>query len=300
MSPHCSSKWPGLHEAIHSHAMRLLLMILSVLLILVVITGCSLLPWNKDTATFQKISHKLNEQEDVINRNSLGTENLDKLDAFIGRRSGVQRVVQHTIEGDPIFTVLEYKEGRLKYTIDTTEDAFGNPEMRTVSCTKLERVENDTLLKYTLTGCNIEPSERQLLSVEYDVAKQDRFEFMLKYGVNRKNEINTVEQKLVQVLRNGTVRVTEDYKLPDKDRQSIFRELVLRNILEEKQLSTECNRKPYESYELMVQVNGAERQYAWSECDTSKDGQSMNSIAQFIIDIIEDREAVKWAEGGYE
>ncbi|OKP88110.1 hypothetical protein A3842_05750 [Paenibacillus sp. P3E] len=304
MSPHLSSKWPRLPKVVSRRTMRGFLMLLTVLLTLFIFTGCSLLPWNKDSANHPKISHKLNEQEDVINRNSLGTENLDKLDAFIERGSGVQRVVQHTIEGDPIFRVLEYKGGRLQYTVDTTEDAFGTPEVRTVSCAELERVETNTLLTYTLTGCDGEQAERQLLSIEYDVAKQDRFEFVLKYGVDRKNEINTGEQKLVKDLRNGSVAEVNDYTLPDKDRQSIYRELVLSSDLEEeKQLSTECNRKPYISYELTVQINGAERHYVWSECDTSTDGLSMTGVAQFIIDTVEANEAFKQlpeAEGGYE
>jgi hypothetical protein len=116
---------------------------------------------------------------------------------------------------------------------------------------------------------------------------------VLKYGVNLRNEINTVNQNLVKDMLNGTAIEVSDYTLPQTDRQSIYRKLVLANYLEEKQLSTSCNLKPYESYDLTVMINAAEHHYAWSECDSGRDGRVMTEAAEYIIGLVEAGDSYK-------
>lgn len=126
---------------------------LPALLLLVLVTGCSLFDGGGSSA----ISHKIDQQEDVISSNGGVISNLDKLDSFMERGSGSQRIVQYTIEGDPIFIETRYKGGRLELSYDTTEDAFGPREVKTYSCDKLVRTEEKHQLKYSLKGCEERP-----------------------------------------------------------------------------------------------------------------------------------------------
>lgn len=194
--------------------------------------------------------------------------------------------MQYTVEGAPIFEDLQFEQDKLKVVYDTTEDDFGPREITTIACSQLERTEKDTLLKYTLNGCEGEAPERLLLQVDFDLEEEDDFAFVLKYGVNRKNEMNTRDGKLIKDLQNGSLIEVSDFMISQKDKQLIYREMVLANYLADKELSEECNMKPYVSYELETTINAQARNYTWSECDTSSDGKEMSSLAQFIIDLV--------------
>lgn len=253
-----------------------------VLLALSMIAGCS-----------NHFNYKINRTEDVIDSHGITVYNLEKLDAFIHQTNSTQRVVHYTIEGDPIFNDLSYNDNKVIMRYDTTQDKNGAPEIKTYTCAKLEKAETDTLLEYTLTGCDGDRGEIEVLQIPFDVMKQDRFEFDLKYGVNQKNEINTINQELVKDLQNGTVAEVSDFQLSNENRQQIYKEMVLANYLGEKQLSTRCNRKPYVGYDLMVSINGGSRHYQWTECDISKDGRQMTELAKAVIDIVQAEDVYK-------
>lgn len=107
------------------------------------------------------------------------------------------RVVHYTIEGDPIFYHLLHSNDRIELRYDTTQDNFGTPTVKTYLCDTLQKEETDHALTYTLTGCEGGQKEFNVLNISYDVEAQDAFEFILKFGVNQKNEINTIDKKLV-------------------------------------------------------------------------------------------------------
>ncbi|WP_438495153.1 DUF4362 domain-containing protein [Paenibacillus sp. IHBB 3054] len=278
-------------------------LLLTAFLALLIFAGFSLLHWKENTANRPKISHELNEQEDVVLNHGFTIRNLYRLDDFIERQSGRQRVVQYTMEGDPIFKDLQFKKGKLWITDDTTQDEYGPHEILTYACSTLERSETDTALKYTLIGCEGEAAQRVVLQVDFDLQQEDRFEFVLKYGVNRRNEINIRDGKLNLDLQNGSVLEVLDFLLSQQDQQRIYREMVLANYLRDKEVSEECNMKPYVSYELETTINAREQHYIWSECDNSRDGTEMTALAKFIIEIVESGERYKGlpkAKGGYE
>lgn len=278
---------------------RLAMAALPAVLLLALATGCSLF----QSGGASGISHKIDREEDVISSNGSGITNLDKLDDFMERKSGSQRVVQYTIEGDPIFTEIRVDGNRLKLRHDTTEDAFGSGKVDTYVCEELVRTEEDHLLRYRLKGCGGDQKDRDLLAIDFNVERQDKFEFVLKYGVNQRNVIDTVNQNVVKDMLDGTIVEISDYTLPQEARQSIYRKLVLADYLGKKQLSESCNRKPYESYELTVMINTAKRHYAWSECDTGRDGKAMTEAADYIIDLVEASDRyiqLPAATGGYE
>jgi len=252
--------------------------------ITLIITGC----FNQPSNGTDKFTTTINEQEDVINSHGMIVKNLKKLDAFIKNKAGKQRVVHYTIEGDPIFNDLKYTDQGIEMRHDNSEDTFGSPQVTTYTCQNLVRNETDKLLSYTLTGCEGEQAKIELLQIPFDVTKQDKFELVLKYGVNQKNEINTIEKKLVKDLQNGEVVEVSDFELSEQERGQIYKEMVLANYLDEKELSTECNRKPVASYDLSVQINSGERHYQWTECQNTEDDGQMTELAQAIIKIVQD------------
>ncbi|SES90272.1 DUF4362 domain-containing protein [Paenibacillus sp. NFR01] len=242
--------------------------------------------------TDSKLDHTIDEENDVILRLDTA-RNLGRLDDFMDKKLGRLKVVHYSIEGDPIFDMLQYAAGRIKVTIDNTLDRFGTPKVRSFTCTQLERQESDTKQIYMLTGCTgIEAEQVQLVRVDYELSAQDRFSFVLKYGKKLKNEINTRDMTLV-MDHGASMTEVSDFQLSPQDMQQIYRKLVLANYLETKTLTDRCSSSSGEKYALEVTINGAVRNYAWGGCDKGLDGQQMTEIAQLIIDTVRNNEAYK-------
>lgn len=253
-----------------------------VLIILaLLITGC----FNTQSGE-EKYSTTVDKNKDVINAHGF-VENLDRLDTFINDKKGSQRVVHFTIEGDPIFYNVTYTGQGIKLRYDNTEDKFGSAEIITYTCEDLVKKETEKQLDYTLTGCDSDPDTISLLFIPFDAEQRDKFEFTLKYGVNQKNEINTIQKKLIKDLQNGEVAEVSDFELTAQERGQIYKKMVLANYLNEKELSTECNVKPVVTYDLTVLINNGWRHYQWTECNNTKDDKQMTELAQAIIKIVQ-------------
>lgn len=272
-----------------------------VFIVLFVIAGCERSV--EDGGTKERPSgYKINETEDIINIHGR-VSNFEKLDDFIEGSSDRQRVVVYTIEGDPIYRDLIRRNDRIELRYDTTKDKFGTPKVYTYMCENLQKVETDVLLSYTLTGCDGESKQMDVLSIPYNAEAQDVFEFAVQYGVNQKNEIDTFNQKLVKDLQNGTVVEVSDFQFTKEERALIYKKLVLANYLTEKKLSTACNQKPHISYHMKVQINGASIDYDWTECDKSQDGQVMTKVVNEIVAIVQAKQEYKTlpaTKGAYE
>lgn len=256
--------------------------VLILFIILTMLTGCFNLPTSGEV----KFSATINEKTDVIDMHGM-VVNYEKLDAFIHSKMGTQRVVHYTIEGDPIFNDLKYVDQGIEMRVDTSEDEFGKPTVTTYTCEALTRNETDKMLNYTLTGCEGEQTKIELLQIPFDVEQQDKFEFALKYGVNQKNEIDTINKNLVKDLQNGEMVNVSDFQLSAEERQEIYKEMVLANYLGEKELTNECDRKPAVSYDLTVNINSGNRHYQWTECENSEDDAQMTELATTIIKIVQ-------------
>ncbi|WP_284037230.1 DUF4362 domain-containing protein [Neobacillus sp. 114] len=227
-------------------------------------------------------------KNDVVETHG-GLENFRRLDQFVkhvqNNKKDKVRLIRYTIEGDPIFHDLAYDGSNLKFTLDTTEDKFGQGEVTTTTCESIQKQESETETKYMLTGCP-QQDMNELLVISHDVDKEDFFAFELKYGVGLKNAINTKDQKLIKDLQNGETVQVSDFQFTKQEINQIYKLMILSNYLNEKKLFAECNKKTYESYELKVWINSAERQYNWSECDKSKDGEVMTRLVQDIVAIL--------------
>lgn len=111
---------------------------------------------------------QVDEEKDVISNHGMTVKNLGRLDAFINGSEGTQRVVHYTIEGDPLFYVLKHQDNQIKVQFDTTQDEYGTPEIFKYTCSGIEKHELDTVLEYTLTGCDGDRKEIQILQIPYD------------------------------------------------------------------------------------------------------------------------------------
>ncbi|WP_054956098.1 DUF4362 domain-containing protein [Paenibacillus dakarensis] len=234
----------------------------------------------------------VDKEKDVISMHGK-IMNIEKLDAFIEKSTGTQRVVHYTIEGDPIFYVLQHKGNEIRVKYDNRQDKFGTPQVNKYTCNQLQKIDGEHLLYYKLTGCSGDRNEIEILEVPYDVSQTDTFDFVLKYGVNLANQIDSVEGKLVKDLQNGETSTVSDFQFTPAERQAIYKQMVLGNYMEEKQLSTTCNKKPHEAYDLTVYINNRVLHYEWSECDKSTDGKEMSSLIHGIIDLVKEKDVYK-------
>ncbi|WP_413303511.1 DUF4362 domain-containing protein [Bacillus sp. 1P10SD] len=230
--------------------------------------------------------HKPTANEIVETHGSL--EHIERLDRFVknmnsGKKDKV-RLIRYTIEGDPIYYDLTYDGSKFTIKRDTTEDKYGGGEVITYSCKSIQTLESNTSTKYMVEECP--DFGEELLTISHDVDQQDTFEFELKYGVGLKNKINTKDQELIKDLQNGEAVGVSDFQFSKDEMNQIYKLMILSNYLEEKKLSTKCNMKSFVSYELNVWINDAQRHFAWSECDKSKDGKQMSELVSDIKAIL--------------
>ncbi|QED46805.1 DUF4362 domain-containing protein [Cytobacillus dafuensis] len=258
-----------------------------ILFVLLFLSGCSNLNPVPSSTTYEP------QQKDVINNHG-GIENIEQIDQFVNNINNGEndevRIIHYTIEGDPIIWDLTYDGTSIQSRYDTTYDKFGSGKVEKHSCERITKSEMDTEIAYKLE-CN--GQQEDVLTVQYDTEKQDKFEFHFKYGVDKKNEVDTANQRLVKDLQNGEVSTVSDFQFNRKELNQIYKAMVLTNYLDQKDLSNSCNKKPYESYELTIWINGGERHFEWTECDISKHGLQMNKMKNNILHVIRDNETYK-------
>lgn len=233
-----------------------------------------------------------------------GIEHLERLDQFVknvnsGKKDKI-RLIQYTIEGDPIYNDLTFDGYKLTIKEDTREDKFGQGIVNTFLCKGIQKQESTTSTKYIVEEC---PNLGELLTISHDVDQQDTFDFEFKYGVGLKNKIDTKKQELIKDLQNGEEVSVSDFQFSKDEMNQIYKLMILSNYLEEKKLSTQCNKKPFVSYELTVWINDAQRHFAWSECDKSKDGKQMSELVADIKTVLKQNPVYKTlpeVKGAYE
>ena len=210
---------------------------------------------------------------DIVNSHG-NIEGLEKMTQFYDNaQNGVPselRIVHYTIEGDPIVEDISYDGETLQVTHDSTRDKFGSGEIITYHCGKLIEEMNPTNTTYIAVDCNDEYyGLQELLQINYNMSQQDLFEFELKYGLNEENEISTS---------------TVDVNIATDVKQEVYKKLVYANYLGEKEFKSSCNNDDSITYNLLVKINGGQREFQWSDCDTSLDGIKFTNIANYIIE----------------
>ncbi|WP_102262413.1 DUF4362 domain-containing protein [Mesobacillus jeotgali] len=220
---------------------------------------------------------------DVLNTHG-GIEGIERMQRFYeDMKSGVQsdlRIVFYTIEGDPIVKDLKYDGESLEVKNDSSRDAYGSGEIRTIRCGQLIEEVNPTNTSYIATDCKDLPYEMdEILKIEYNMSQQDLFEIELKYGENLESEINTKSGEIKK--ENGK---TEPFYMTENVKQELYKRLVFANYLDEKEIGARCDRPNAIEYNLKVYINGANKEINWKDCDESPDGVKFTKIAKYIIE----------------
>ncbi|GIN86664.1 hypothetical protein J6TS2_30500 [Heyndrickxia sporothermodurans] len=217
-------------------------------------------------------------------------ENIERLNLFVknvqSNKKDSIRLTRYTTEGDPIFHDLDYHDQKLTFKLDTTQDKFGHGKVETYYCKSIQKKETSTETKYILEGCP-DTQINELISISHNVDQEDYFAFVLKYGVGKKNSIDTKHHKIIKVLQNGETSVINDFQLSKEELNKIYKLMIFTNYLGEKKLSSKCNQASIIEYELTIWINSGKRQFEWSECDHSKDGKEMTQLALNILEILE-------------
>ncbi|OCA90489.1 hypothetical protein A8F94_00955 [Bacillus sp. FJAT-27225] len=231
--------------------------ILAVFLI-VILAGCNNTA-NGETDNFKPA------KTDVVDMHGQ-VENRESLDQFIDDVNkdvnSKVTVIRYTIEGDPIIHDLTYERNEITFVFDTTHDQYGSGIVDTNTCKTISKAETDTSMKYLLNQCEgLSEASYVILDIDYDVQKQDKFEFELKHG-----------EDLEKIAKS-------DMYSPDALKE-IYKTMVLHSYLNEKKLET-CS--DGSGYELTVWINGAKREYKWGDCDKGKDAKNMTNIGKEII-----------------
>ncbi|MCT8140300.1 DUF4362 domain-containing protein [Anaerobacillus sp. CMMVII] len=263
--------------------------IIFILVLLVLLSACNRQSGNgepQSTEGTSEIYVKGLENVDVLNSHG-SIEGLERMSSFYENvKNGVPsdlRIVHYTIEGAPIVTDVSYNGEFLEVKDDTTRDTYGSGAITSKNCKNLIEEVNPTNTSYIAVDCTGGlRGMQEILKINYNMSQQDLFEFVLKYGLNQENEINSHTLK-----KESSTQIIKDVK------QEVYKRLVFANYLAEKDLITTCDTKDTINYFLKVHINGGEREFQWSACDQSMDGVKFTKLANYIIEQSEKKQHVQ-------
>lgn len=124
-----------------------------------------------------------------------------------------------------------------------------------------------------------------------------KFSFILRYGVEARNELNT---------QAGTFRkdlivagsITSKLKLADQELQEIQKDMASMNIVAYPDIFDEklhMKQMPYITYDLTIQYNGKSQHILWRDCGSSQSKQAvqLRTLCNKIIKMIEGKPEYK-------
>jgi len=233
---------------------------------------------------------------DVLNSHG-SIEGLERMVNFYDKvQNGVPsnlRIVHHTIEGDPIVTDVNYNGEVLEVKDDSTRDKFGSGAITINKCGNLIEEVNPINTTYIAVDCSDGlKGMQQILQITYNMKQQDLFEFELKYGINKENEINTLTNTLKKDSSKEGTQINRDFIITTEVKQEVYKRLVFANYLDKKDF-TACGTGNTMNYFLKVHINGGVREFNWSACDQSIDGVKFTEIATYIIEQSEKKQEIQ-------
>jgi len=127
---------------------------------------------------------------------------------------------------------------------------------------------------------------------EKQIQKPDDFNFIFRYGVGGKNEIDTFKGTYTKDMVTEP-SITIDFKLSDSEMEGVYKkieELEIFNITEKNKdnlIVTPCN-----SYYLKVQSKSEVKDISWDNCSGTPN-ERLTELSDYITSIIESYEEVK-------
>lgn len=134
----------------------------------------------------------------------------------------------------------------------------------------------------------------------------DDFDFIIKYGIEAKNQLNTFEGTFTKdLIAAGTI--TTKLKLTDMDMQTVYQEMQKIDIFsypENFAPSSNMFVTPHETYYIKVKSNGRVKEILWKDENLSEDSRAvqLRDTINIIKELIENKPEYRKLpepEGGY-
>jgi len=157
------------------------------------------------------------------------------------------------------------------------------------------------LIAFTLVGCKSTVTNNEL-----PATKPKDFNFVFNYGINAKNQLNTVKGQYTKDMILDP-SVTTDLILSDEEMNTIYLEMRKINILKySKNFKPKSNasQTPFETYSIKIIIAGKEKNINWKDenVSESKDAVKLRALFLKIREIIIQKKEYKQlpqAKGGY-
>ncbi|MCM3711045.1 hypothetical protein [Sporosarcina luteola] len=158
------------------------------------------------------------------------------------------------------------------------------------------------MLVLLITGCNSNVTNISNTSSEMP----NDFDFIIMFGVGKKNVINTYENKVTKdLIADGTV--TTNLSFSKEELALIYQKMKEIDIADAKDLipETNCMKEPFGQDEIKVTINGETFTHSFSEeyCEPTQDAKQLIELKDFVWSIVESEEEYKKLpdpKGGYE
>lgn len=127
--------------------------------------------------------------------------------------------------------------------------------------------------------------------------KPSDFNFVLVYGINAGNELDTIKGIYTKDMI-GAPAVTTNLKLSEEDMNEIYSEMKGINILsypDEFHPEGKMDRKPFETYSIKIIYNGKTKNIHWDDenISGSKDAVQLRDLFKRIHKIVSEKEEYK-------
>ena len=179
-------------------------------------------------------------------------------------------------------------------------------KQRTINLAANEWKWKDTGYKLPEGMSNDIPTVRIIISsggkLIYYFNSSETLNFIFRYGVGAKNELNTFSQTFTKDMIMDSP-VTVSLKLTDKEITDVYKKINDLELFDIKERATEINTRvtPCSSYYLKVQSSYPQKGLAWDNC-RGKIDKKFQQFTDYIIKIIESKEEYKslpTPKGGY-
>lgn len=148
------------------------------------------------------------------------------------------------------------------------------------------------LITFSLVGCNTTSIKNQ-----FPASKSKDFKFVFNYGVNAKNQLDTIKGQYTKDMVTEP-SITTDLKLSDEEMNTIYSEMKKINILnypENFKPKSNTLQTPFDTYCIKIIVDGREKNISWKDENASddKDAIQLRELFKKIQVILINKEEFK-------
>lgn len=148
------------------------------------------------------------------------------------------------------------------------------------------------LIAVSLIGCNSTTTKNQLPQ-----SKPKDFNFVFNYGVNAKNQLDTIKGQYTKDMVTEP-SITTDLKLSDDEMNTIYSEMKKISILSyPKNFNPKSNAQqtPFDTYSIKTIAEGREKNISWKDENVSDDKAAvqLRELFKKIQEIIINKEEFK-------